>query len=98
MADQTTSRNIQPDSSGVLSAVSSKHKQYTNTNNTNNNLIINNIDEINLNLDELDDELGEELDLNTLTNTKNTKNTKNGSGDELNKDANTKYIFFKDVA
>ena len=55
-------------------------------------LVINNIDEVNLNLDELDNELGDELDLNSLQ----TIDIKS-SGKEVKKDANTKYIFFKDV-
>jgi hypothetical protein len=54
-------------------------------------LIINNIDEINLNLDELDSDLEEqsELDLEEVDIKVNAN--------EVKKDPNTKYIFFKDA-
>ena len=55
-------------------------------------LVINDIDEINLNLDELDEELGGDLDLDSLQ----TVDLKSNSN-EVKKDPNTKYIFFKDV-
>ena len=55
-------------------------------------LVINDIDEINLNLDELDNELGGDLDLDSLQ----TVDIKSNSN-EVKKDPNTKYIFFKDV-
>jgi hypothetical protein len=55
-------------------------------------LVINDIDEINLNLDELDEELGGDIDLDSLQ----TVDLKSNSN-EVKKDPNTKYIFFKDV-
>jgi hypothetical protein len=51
-----------------------------------------NIDEINLNLDELDSELGGSLDLDKLK-TVEPKSNKN----EVTKDPNTKFIFFKEA-
>jgi len=55
-------------------------------------LVINNIDEVNLNLDELDNDLGMEINLDELQNVDISKPK------EVEKDKNTKYIFFKDVA
>ena len=55
-------------------------------------LVINDIDEINLNLDELDSDLGGDFDLDSLQ----TVDLK-PKGNEVKKDPNTKYIFFKDV-
>ena len=55
-------------------------------------LVINDIDEVNLNLDELDNELGGDIDLDTLQ----TIDIKSNSN-EVKKEPNTKYIFFKDV-
>ena len=55
-------------------------------------LVINDIDEVNLNLDELDNELGDDIDLDTLQ-TIDIKSNIN----EVKKEPNTKYIFFKDV-
>jgi len=55
-------------------------------------LVINNIDEVNLNLDELDNDLGVEINLDELQNVDISKPK------EVEKDKNTKYIFFKDVA
>jgi hypothetical protein len=55
-------------------------------------LVINDIDEINLNLDELDSDLGGDIDLDSLQ----TVDLK-PKGNEVKKDPNTKYIFFKDV-
>ena len=57
-----------------------------------NTLVINNIDEVNLNLDELDSELGGDIDLDSLQSVDLKQNS-----NEIKKDPNTKYIFYKDT-
>ena len=57
-----------------------------------NTLVINNIDEVNLNLDELDNELGGDIDLDSLQSVDLKHNS-----NEIKKDPNTKYIFYKDT-
>jgi len=60
-----------------------------------NELVINNIDEINLNLDEIDDEL--DVDLDEEVDLDSIKVPELKSSVENTKDANTKYIFFDDA-
>ena len=62
------------------------------TKGSSNTLVINNIDEVNLNLDELDSELGGDIDLDNLQSVDLKTNS-----NEIKKDSNTKYIFYKDT-
>ena len=92
------SNNIKDNNIKDNNKIEDKNADKNNDNNTiikessSDRLVINNIDEINLNLDELDSELGGELDLDNLQSI-NLKESPN----EIKKDPNTKYIFYKDT-